>query len=61
MPSYTQFNIDIQYQFMGILEGMNAQFLYVYKGQEGNSFGNNKYVIHKVNTSLFNLILNYHF
>ncbi|MBL0882840.1 MAG: hypothetical protein IBJ16_05745, partial [Chitinophagaceae bacterium] len=61
MPSYTQFNIDIQYQFMGILKGMNAQFLYVYKGQEGNSYGNNKYVIHKVNTSLFNLILNYHF
>lgn len=61
MPSYTQFNIDIQYQFIGVLEGMNAQFLYVYKGQEGNSYGNNKYVIHKVNTSLFNLILNYHF
>lgn len=61
MPSYTQLNVDIQYQFTGTLEGMNAQFLYVYKGQEGNSYGNNKYVIHKVNTSLFNLILNYHF
>lgn len=61
MPSYTQLNIDIQYQFRGILEGMNAELLYVYKGQEGNSYGNNKYVIHKVNTSLFNLILNYHF
>jgi len=61
MPSYTQLNVDIQYQFTGTLEGMNAQFLYVYKGQEGNSYDNNKYVIHKVNTSLFNLILNYHF
>lgn len=61
MPSYTQLNLDIQYQFTGSLEGMNAQFLYVYKGQEGNSYNNNKYVIHKVNTSLFNLILNYHF
>lgn len=61
MPSYTQLNVDIQYQFTGTLEGMNVQFLYVYKGQEGNSYGNNKYVIHKVNTSLFNLILNYHF
>lgn len=61
MPSYTQLNVDIQYQFTGTLEGMNAQFLYVYKGQEGNSYNNNKYVIHKVNTSLFNLILNYHF
>jgi hypothetical protein len=61
MPSYTQLNVDIQYQFTGTLEGMNAQFLYVYKGQEANSYGNNKYVIHKVNASLFNLILNYHF
>jgi hypothetical protein len=40
---------------------LSAELLYVYKGQEGNSYDNNKYVIHKVNTSLFNLILNYHF
>ena len=61
MPSYTQLNLDIQYQFTGLLKGMQAQLLYVYKGQEGNSYGNDKYVIHKVNTSLFNLILNYQF
>lgn len=61
MPSYSQINIDIQYSFTGALHGMSAELLYVYKGQEGNSYDNNKYVIHKVNTSLFNLILNYHF
>lgn len=61
MPSYTQLNIDLQYNFKGLLNGAQVQLLYVYKGQEGNSYNNNKYVIHKVNTSLFNLILNYRF
>jgi hypothetical protein len=61
MPSYTQLNIDLQYQFKGLFSGAQAQLLYVYKGQEGNSYNNDKYVIHKVNASLFNLILNYRF
>lgn len=61
MPSYTQLNIDLQYHFKGLLNGAQAQLLYVYKGQKGNSYNNDKYVIHKVNASLFNLILNYRF
>lgn len=61
MSSYTQLNIDLQYQFKGLFSGAQAQLLYVYKGQEGNSYNNDKYVIHKVNASLFNLILNYRF
>lgn len=61
LPSYTQLNVDIQYQLNGLLKGAQAQFLYVHKGQIGNSYGNDKYVIHKLNTSLFNVILNYTF
>ncbi len=61
MPSYTQFNADVQYNFSGALNGAQLQFLYVYKGGNGNTYNNDKYVIHKVNTSLFNLILNYRF
>lgn len=61
LPSYTQLNIDIQYQFSGLLKGAQAQFLYVHKGQIGQSYGNDKFVIHKLNTSLFNVILNYTF
>lgn len=61
LPSYTQLNVDIQYNFKGICKGAQAQLLYVYKGQQGNSYGNDKYVIHKVNISLFNVILNYSF
>lgn len=61
LPSYTQLNVDIQYQFSGLLKGAQAQLLYVHKGQIGHSYGNDKFVIHKVNTSLFNVILNYTF
>lgn len=61
MPSYTQFNVDVQYNFSGALNGAQLQCLYLYKGGNGNTYNNDKYVIHKVNTSLFNLILNYRF
>lgn len=61
MPSFTQLNIELQYNFNGLLKGTQVQLLYVYKGQEGDSHNNDKYVINKVNASLFNLILNYRF
>lgn len=61
MPSYTQLNIDLQYDLSKYWKGAQLAFLYVYKSQKGNSYYNDKYVINKVNTSLFNLILNYRF
>lgn len=60
-PSYTQFNFDLRYKFEKALDGMDLQFLYVYKGGIGESYGNSKYVINKINMSLYNLILNYQF
>lgn len=61
MPSYTQLNIDIRYGFAGFLKGMETQLLYVHKGRSGNTYGNEKYVINKVNVSVWNCLLNYHF
>lgn len=61
MPSYTQLNIDLRYTFKGFLEGLELQLLYVYKARSGNTYGNDKYVINKVNMSNWNLVLNYHF
>ncbi|OQP59047.1 OprD family outer membrane porin [Niastella populi] len=61
MPSYTQLNIDIHHEFEGWLKGLEAHFLYVYKGRSGDSFGNDKYVINKVDVSSWNFIFNYHF
>lgn len=61
MPAYTQFNIDMRFEFGKLLQGMEAQWLFVYKGKSGSSFGNDKYVINKVDVSLWNIVINYHF
>jgi hypothetical protein len=58
-PSFQQLNLDARYTFGGMFEGLRAQFLYVWKGRLGNVYGSEKYVINKVDVSLFNLILNY--
>lgn len=60
-PSYHQLNIDTRYRFGGLLKGLETQVLFVYKGQSGNVYGNDKYVINKVNMSLWNILFNYQF
>lgn len=58
-PSFRQFNFDVRYSFSGMFEGLKAQFLYVWKGQIGEVYGNDRLVINRVNVSLYNLVLNY--
>lgn len=58
-PSFRQFNFDARYRFGGALQGLQAQFLYVWKGGLGTVYNNEKYVINKVDVSLYNLMLNY--
>jgi hypothetical protein len=59
IPPYKQLNVDVRYTFGGVLEGLNAQFLYVWKGRIGDVYGNEKYIINRVDVSLYNLIFNY--
>jgi hypothetical protein len=61
LPSYAQLNIDMRYEFTGLLKGLGAQLLYVYKDRMGNMYNNEKYVINKVDMSLWNMVINYHF
>lgn len=61
LPSYTQLNIDVRHEFKGVLKGMELQLLFVYKGKHGEVYENDKYVINKVQMSLWNFMLNYHF
>lgn len=58
-PAFNQGNFDVRYAFAGKLEGLRVQFLYVRKGLLGNVYGQEKYVINKVQMSHINLILNY--
>lgn len=61
MPSYTQLNVDLRYEFEGVLKGLESQLLYVYKGKTGDELLNEKYIINKVDMNMVNLVLNYHF
>lgn len=61
IPAYTQFNADLRYRFTGSLQGMDIQLLWLHKWKSGSSFGNDKYVINKVDLSHLNLIINYRF
>lgn len=58
-PAYRQLNVDIRYSFKGMMSGARLHFLYVWKGRMGDVYGNDKYVINRVNMSLYNLIFNY--
>jgi hypothetical protein len=58
-PSYRQFNFDARYTFGGVLKGLRAQVLYVWKGRIGEVYGNDKLVINRVGMSQYNVVLNY--
>ncbi|MBL7752740.1 MAG: OprD family outer membrane porin [Chitinophagaceae bacterium] len=60
-PSYTQFNVDLRYEFGGWLKGLDAQLLAVYKARTGPDPGEGKYIINKVDMLLWNLVFNFHF
>jgi hypothetical protein len=61
IPSFTQFIANINWQFSGKIKGLNAQFLFVQKNNQGNVYENYRYVINKVDMSQFNIILNYQY
>lgn len=61
MPSYTQINTDIRYTFTNTLKGLEAQFLFVAKLNNGETYGNSRQIINKVNMVQSNFVLNFHF
>ena len=61
MPSYSQLNTSLSYPFRGWARGLRGQALYVYKGRLGDTYGEARYVVNKVDMHLLNLILNYDF
>ncbi len=61
LPSYYQLNVDAYYNFGGWMEGLTGQLLYVYKGNATGGAVADRYTINRVDMSLWNLVLNYHF
>ncbi len=61
MPSYDQFNLEIQYHPGGLLRDFNFQFLVVHKSRLGEVYDTMRFVHNKVNMTMYNLVLNFHF
>ena len=61
MPSYSQINLGITYQFDHFLKGFNALLLVVRKDELGETYKNDRFVFNKVNMTHFNFILNYYY
>lgn len=60
-PSYSQINSDFRYTFDRRLQGLEAQLLLVAKFNAGETYGNTKMIINKVNMFQSNFVLNFHF
>lgn len=61
LPTYSQINLGLTYQFDHYLKGLNALLLVVRKDEIGETYQNNRFVFNKVNITHLNLIINYHY
>ena len=61
MPSYSQINLGLTYQFDHYLKGLNALILVVRKDDIGEIPQNDRFVFNKVGMTHLNLIINYHY
>ena len=61
LPSYTQLNIDLRHKFNGILNGFEGQILWVVKWNQGETYDTPKFIIHKVDMNLLNVVMNFRF
>lgn len=61
MPSYLQANLDLKMSLNTLIHGLEGQLLLVAKYGIGETYGNPKFQINKVNMLLTNFVLTYHF
>lgn len=61
LPTYSQINLGLTYQFDHYLKGLNALLLVVRKDEIGETYQNDRFVFNKVNITHLNLIINYHY
>ena len=54
-------NIDFRHKFKGIINGFEGQILWVVKWNQGETYDTPKYIIHKVDMNLLNVVLNFRF
>lgn len=61
MPSYTQLNMMLNYQFRNYMKGLNLLLLIMRKDEIGETYENDRFIFNKVNMTHLNLIINYQY
>lgn len=61
MPAFFQLNFDLRYALPAPFRGTDLRFLFVRKIRSGDTYGELRHIINKVNLSNYNLILNCRF
>jgi hypothetical protein len=61
MPSYVQINVDLRYEFAGLLKGFDAQLLLVHKVNASHELLTGKNMINKVDMTQVNVVLNFRY
>ncbi|MER2997594.1 OprD family outer membrane porin [Pontibacter populi] len=61
MPSYSQLQLMTNYSFAGMLDGLDLQALYIYKGERGNTYDTPNFIVNKVDMSHYTFVMNYRF
>lgn len=59
MPSYTQMNLEVLIDASKIAKGLDFQFLFAHKTNQGDTMENSKYIQNKVNMNSWNFVVNY--
>ncbi|MFY0686995.1 MAG: OprD family outer membrane porin [Cyclobacteriaceae bacterium] len=61
MPANDQFNIDLFYHLSGPLKGLVVEYLLSHKRSLGETYDNPNFILHKVEMSNHNVVMNYRF
>jgi hypothetical protein len=59
MPSYTQLNFDMAFVLKGVMKGFLFRIVSAWKMNEGETYGNARYVYNKINMANISVILDY--
>jgi hypothetical protein len=60
-PSHDQMTFNIGYHFSGYLDGLNLQLFVLHKPNRGNTYDNPNFILHKVDMTVYNAVVNYVF
>lgn len=60
-PTHDQMTVNVVYHFSGYLDGLNLELFVLHKPNRGNTYDNPNFILHKVDMTVYNAVVNYVF